>query len=185
MGPASSLRQQLLHTLEQPERSQPGSLRALIESLEREQPADLTRQADLLPGVWQLRWSSGRGPEQLLGPWTESLQALDPAQGRALNLLRLRGPAGLGGQITVLAAIKPIGPQRLSLRFVRGGWSGPCLGSRPFELQRNLRQSFSAWLDVTVLDQALRICRGSAGTVYALTRHPLALSAIPWPSESD
>jgi hypothetical protein len=31
-------------------------------------------------------------------------------------------------------------------------------------------QSFPAWLDITVLDNELRICRGNAGTVFALLR---------------
>jgi hypothetical protein len=35
-----------------------------------------------------------------------------------------------------------------------------------------VRQSFPAWLDITVLDQELRICRGNAGTVFALVRRP-------------
>ena len=33
-----------------------------------------------------------------------------------------------------------------------------------------MQQSFPAWLDITVLDDELRICRGNAGTVFALLR---------------
>jgi len=33
-----------------------------------------------------------------------------------------------------------------------------------------VQQSFPAWLDITVLDQQLRICRGNAGTTFALLR---------------
>jgi len=33
-----------------------------------------------------------------------------------------------------------------------------------------VEQSFAAWLDITVLDTDLRICRGNAGTVFALLR---------------
>jgi hypothetical protein len=35
---------------------------------------------------------------------------------------------------------------------------------------RSVNQSFPAWLDITVLDQHLRVCRGNAGTLFALTR---------------
>jgi hypothetical protein len=35
---------------------------------------------------------------------------------------------------------------------------------------RNVQQNFPAWLDVTVLSQELRICRGNAGTIFALLR---------------
>lgn len=183
MATDSNARSQLLRALQQPERAQPGAIRGLIETLEREQPADLEQQADQLAGVWELRWSSGRGPQQRLGAWTESLQALDPAHGRALNLLRLRGLHGLG-EITALAAIEPIGPQRLNVRFEQGGWSGPSLGGLQLTLQRRVSRSFPAWLDVTVLDQELRLCRGNAGTLFALIRTPLELSAVPWPSGS-
>ncbi|MFN7677638.1 MAG: PAP/fibrillin family protein [Cyanobacteriota bacterium] len=35
---------------------------------------------------------------------------------------------------------------------------------------RQVRQSFPAWLDITVVDGDLRLCRGNAGTVFALLR---------------
>lgn len=35
---------------------------------------------------------------------------------------------------------------------------------------RDVKQSFPAWLDITVLDKQLRICRGNAGTTFALLR---------------
>ena len=38
------------------------------------------------------------------------------------------------------------------------------------KLLKDVRQSFPAWLDMTVLDSQLRICRGNAGTTFALLR---------------
>ena len=35
---------------------------------------------------------------------------------------------------------------------------------------RKVQQNTPAWLDITVLDQQLRICRGNAGTTFALLR---------------
>ena len=35
-----------------------------------------------------------------------------------------------------------------------------------------MNQSFPAWLDITVLDDDLRVCRGNAGTLFALVRRP-------------
>jgi PAP_fibrillin len=35
-----------------------------------------------------------------------------------------------------------------------------------------VKQSFPAWLDITVLDDGLRVCRGNAGTLFALVRRP-------------
>ncbi len=172
-------------------------LRQLIAVLERATPADLAAPGALalLEGVWELRWSSSRQPYLAVGPWLENLQLLAPSQGRAMNLLRPPGPfAGLGG-LAVEAAIQVEEPQgeaasapgprqRVAVRFRRGGWIGPRFAS-PFgagrpELLRQVRQAFPAWLDITVLDQELRLCRGNAGTLFALLRRPdLGLELLP------
>jgi hypothetical protein len=144
----------------------------LVERLERIRPANLLADSALLRGVWDLRWSNGRQPYLLAAPWVENLQVLDPERGRAMNLLRLAGPLGPAGGIAVQARIAVEGPQRVSVRFVRGGWLGPRLGQQRLELLREVRQSFPAWLDITVLDDELRVCRGNAGTLFALVRRP-------------
>ncbi|MFO0075680.1 MAG: PAP/fibrillin family protein [Cyanobacteriota bacterium] len=142
----------------------------LITALEQEQPADLDRDGALLEGVWELRWSSSRLPYLSQAPWLENLQVLAPSQGRAMNLLRLAGlPQELGG-VAVQARIALEGRQRVSVRFERGGWWGPRWGGGRLQWLAQLRQGFPAWLDITVLDPQLRVCRGNAGTVFALLR---------------
>jgi len=154
----------------------------LIESLEQSQSANLLAAGALqrLEGVWELRWSSSRQPYLAVGPWLDNLQLLAPSQGRGMNLLRLPGPfASLAG-IAVEAAIEvdrcstrpdqPPVSQRVQVRFQRGGWLGPAVGGRRLQWLRSVSQSFPAWLDITVLDHELRICRGNAGTVFALLR---------------
>ena len=157
-------------------------IEALIERLERLQPADLSAQASQLAGVWELRWSSSSLPYLAVQPWLENLQLLDPAAGRALNLLRLAGPLGPLAGIAVQAriAVEPAPPhQRVSVQFERGGWLGPQIGERRLQLFRQVKQSFPAWLDVTVLDDELRVSRGNAGTLFALVRRPdLELAAL-------
>jgi len=154
----------------------PERLRALIESLERSAPADLDRDRALLSGVWELRWSSSRLPYLAVAPWLENLQLLDPERGRGMNLLRLSGPlgplAGIAVQAELSLAPSPEGQpaQRVGVRFLRGGWLGPQLGERRLSWLRQVNQSFPAWLDITVLDQELRVCRGNAGTLFALLR---------------
>jgi len=145
-------------------------VRPLIERLEQERPADLARDAALLAGVWQLRWSSSSLPYLMVAPWLENLQVLDPEQGRGMNLLRLVGPLGELAGIAVQACIAVEGPQRVSVRFERGGWLGPAWGQGRLQLLREVKQSFPAWLDITVLDEQLRVCRGNAGTLFALLR---------------
>jgi hypothetical protein len=175
-------RARLLATLRRGGQASASDVRPLIECLERLQPADLELQSDQLAGVWELRWSSSALPYLLVGTWLDNLQALDPAHGRALNLLRLKGPLGSWGAVAVQAAIEVVGRQRVQVRFERGGWIGPRLGGSRLDLLRSVRQSFPAWLDITVLDDELRICRGNAGTLFALVRRSDDLSAVPWPA---
>ena len=131
-GGAQACREELLGCLRT---GSPGSaaqaaerIAALIERLERLQPADLSAQAAQLAGVWELRWSSSSLPYLAVQPWLENLQLLDPDAGRAMNLLLLAGPlgplAGIGVQARIAVAAEPP-HQRVSVQFVRGGWLGP------------------------------------------------------------
>ncbi|WP_254963686.1 MULTISPECIES: PAP/fibrillin family protein [unclassified Cyanobium] len=185
-GDAQACREELLGCLRAGSPCSPAEaavrIPALIERLERLQPADLSAQAAQLAGVWELRWSSSSLPYLAVQPWLENLQLLDPDAGRAMNLLRLAGPlgplAGIGVQARIGVAAEPP-HQRVSVQFVRGGWLGPQFGERRLQLFRQVNQSFPAWLDVTVLDDELRVSRGNSGTLFALVRRPdLALAAF-------
>ncbi len=155
----------------------PAATGSLVEQLERDQPANLERDRALLAGVWELRWSSSRQPWLREAPWLENLQVLEPNRGLGMNLLRLKGPLGAVAAISVVATLEVCPPQRVAVQFQRGGWIGPRLGGQRLELLAAVRQSFPAWLDITVLDQDLRICRGNAGTVFALLRRPDLVAA--------
>ena len=80
--------------------------------------------------------------------------------------MRASGPLGALTGIAVEAsiAIKEGSRQRVEVRFQRGGFAGR------LQWMRSVNQSFPAWLDITVLDDDLRICRGNAGTLFALLR---------------
>jgi hypothetical protein len=188
----------LLELLRQEPRGRAGRhgphLVALVQDLERSMPADLGSPGALhqLEGVWELRWSSSRQPYLAVGPWLENLQLLAPSRGRGMNLLRLPGALGSLAAIAVEAAIslEPSNAQtspaprqqRVQVRFQRGGWLGPGLGAGRLQWLRSVQQSFPAWLDITVLDEELRICRGNAGTLFALLRRPdLSLSDLLLP----
>ena len=148
------------------------SIAERVSALEQSQPADLSRDSALLEGVWDLRWSSSSQPWLRQAPWLENLQALDPARNRGCNLLRLRGPLGSIGAISVQADLEVINDKRVQVKFRKGGWLGPSLpGIGQLKLLREVEQSFPAWLDITFLDEQLRICRGNAGTTFALLRH--------------
>ena len=148
------------------------SIAERVSAFEQSHPADLSRDSALLEGVWDLRWSSSSQPWLRQAPWLENLQVLDPAQKRGCNLLRLRGPFGAIGAISVQADLEVINEKRVEVKFRKGGWLGPSLpGIGQLKLLREVEQSFPAWLDITFLDEELRICRGNAGTTFALLRH--------------
>jgi hypothetical protein len=194
--PVAQQRQELLGLLRQEPRGaakrDSPRVQQLIVTLERARPADLTapKAMEQLEGVWELRWSSSSQPYLAVAPWLENLQLLAPSQGRGMNLLRLSGPLAPLASIAVEASIAvrasiavdngpptstsaPAGPQqRVQVRFRRGGWLGPPLGAGRLQLLRSVQQSFPAWLDITVLDDELRVCRGNAGTLFALLRRP-------------
>ena len=87
-------------------------------------------------------------------------------------MLRVRGPLGSIGAISVQADLQVINEKRVEVKFREGGWLGPSLPRvGQLNLLREVQQSFPAWLDITYLDKQLRICRGNAGTTFALLRH--------------
>ena len=95
-----------------------------------------------------------------------------------MNLLRLAGTLGATLSITVKADLSIEGPNRVGVRFRKGGWRGPTIpGGKRLELFKDINQSFPAWLDITALTNDLRICRGNAGTTFALLkRHDKSVS---------
>lgn len=141
----------------------------LVSEVEDNYPADLSCDSDLLYGG--IRWSSSTQPLLRQAPWLENLQILDPVTKRGVNILRLRGPLVAVGSVFVQADLDVINSTRVEVCFRRGGWIGPRhSGIGQIKLLKDVRQSFPAWLDMTVLDSQLRICRGNAGTTFALLR---------------
>ena len=118
-----------------------------------------------------IRWSSSTQSLLRQAPWLENLQIMDPVTKRGSNILRLKGPLGAVGRVFVQADLDVINSTRVEVCFRRGGWIGPRLsGIGQIKLLRDVRKSFPAWLDMTVLDSQLRICHGIAGTTFALLR---------------
>lgn len=143
----------------------------LIVAAEAESSVDLSNNADALRGVWELRWSSAKQPWLQQASWLENLQVLDPAVQRGMNLLRLSGPLASTAAITVEAQLSLELPNRVGVCFYRGGWRGPKIaGFQRLELMKSVKQAFPAWLDITVLTPKLRLCRGNAGTQFALLK---------------
>ena len=160
---------------EQPRNSEiPG----LVAASQSQSTIDLDGNLDLLTGVWELRWSSAKQPWLKQADWLENLQVLDPENARGMNLLQLAGPLGSVAAIAVEAELSVDGRNRVGVRFKKGGWRGPTIpGGNRLQLFKAVNQSFPAWLDITTLTKDLRICRGNAGTTFALLkRHDKSVS---------
>ena len=165
----SNIREELVKLLQ----DDPNSpvIEKLVSEVEENHPADLDRDSELLHGVWDLRWSSSSQLWLRQASWFENLQILDPVRKRGANILRLRGPLRATGGVFVQADLDVINSTRVEVCFRRGGLIGPRFpGIGQVSLLRDVRQIFPAWLDMTVLDSQLRICRGNAGTTFALLR---------------
>jgi hypothetical protein len=143
----------------------------LIKDIEASANVDLSNDIALLRGVWELRWSSSTQPWLKQARWLENLQILDPVQQKGLNVLRLTGPLGFLAGIAVEAELSVNGLNQVGVKFKKGGWLGPTLGNgwRP-TLLTAINQTFPAWLDITALNDSMRICRGNAGTCFVLLK---------------
>ena len=146
------------------------SVPTLISDIEANTSVDLQEDSHLLTGVWELRWSSSSQPWLKRAPWLENLQVLDVGSAKGCNLLRLKGFFGSFASITVQAELDVRDNTTIGVLFKRGGWLGPSINGWTPKLLASINQSYPAWLQITFINETLRLCRGNAGTLFALTR---------------
>jgi hypothetical protein len=164
---------------------------ALVASLEGMNPtSDPLNAPEKLAGDWRLIYTSSqallaldRSPLVKLG---QIYQCIRPQQQRIYNIAELYGLPFLEGIISVLARFEPLTQQRVQVYFERSivglrQWLNyyspaqfiPQLHSRQplmaldVPLNSNDQQG---WLDITYLDEDLRISRGNEGSLFVLTR---------------
>ena len=142
----------------------------LINLAEKESCVDIIRQAELLRGVWELRWSSSKSPFLNYSPLLDNLQALYPDRCRGLNLLRPKGPLGNCISTNILADLDIVDQKRVNVTFKKAGLMGPQFFGRKIKLISDIKKTQEGWLDITVLTNKLRICRGYKGTIFALLK---------------
>ena len=149
----------------------------LIKLAESESSVDITKQIDLLTGVWELKWSTSNSPFLNYSPLLDNLQILEPERSRGLNLLRPKGFAGKLFSTNILASLEIIDQKRLSVSFKKAGITGPELLGKKISFLSDIKKAQKGWLDTTVLSPDLRICKGYKGTTFALLkRNDLSLS---------
>ena len=149
----------------------------LIKLAENESSVDITKQIDLLTGVWELRWSTSNSPLLNYSPLLDNLQILEPKRSRGLNLLRPKSFAGKLFSTNILASLEIIDQKRINVSFKKAGIIGPKLLGKKISFLSEIKKTQKGWLDTTVLSPDLRICKGYKGTTFALLkRNDLSLT---------
>ena len=149
----------------------------LIKLAESESSVDITKQIDLLTGVWELRWSTSNSPLLNYSPLLDNLQILEPKRSRGLNLLRPKGFTGKLFSTNILASLEIIDQKRINVSFKKAGIIGPKLLDKKISFLSEIKKTQKGWLDTTVLSPDLRICKGYKGTTFALLkRNDLSLT---------
>jgi len=144
----------------------------------------------LLEGNWRLLYTSsdellgiGRLPLLRLG---QIYQCIRVAEQKVYNIAEVQSLPLLEGLVSVAAQFEPVSDQRVNVKFNRLiigsqrfiGYQSP----NPFIEEIEKGKKFIAidfslqardqkgWLDITYLDEDLRIGRGNVGSVFVLTK---------------
>ena len=149
----------------------------LIKLAESESSVDITKQIDLLTGVWELKWSTSNSPFLNYSPLLDNLQILEPERSRGLNLLRTKVFVGKLFSTNILASLEIVDQKRINVSFEKAGITGPKFLGKKISFLSEIKKTQKGWLDTTVLSPDLRICKGYKGTTFALLkRKDLSLS---------
>jgi hypothetical protein len=155
-------------------------------------PEPLTA-TDRLNGDWRLLYTTSqellnidRIPLASLGP---IYQCIRLAENRIYNLAEINGPPLISGLVAVAATLEPVSTRRVNVGFERGviglrqalGYRSPAQfieamqSTAKFSLLQGIdfginRNRSSGWLEVTYLDDDLRIGRGNQGSLFVLQK---------------
>ena len=162
-----------------------------IQQLEDTNPTPQPLEAkELLEGDWRLLYTTSKSilgldrfPLFKLG---QIYQSIRTAEGKIYNIAEVEGMPLLEGIVSVTGRFEATSPKRVNVIFERSiiclqrfvGYKSP----RKFIEQLETGKKFlpldfglenrdrQAWLDITYLDQDMRLGRGNEGNVFVLTR---------------
>jgi hypothetical protein len=155
-------------------------------------PRPLTTAVDLLAGNWRLLYTSS---QSLLGidkfPFVKLgniYQCVRVLTGKIYNIAEVNSfVPGTDGLVAIVANFKPIDEARVNVEFNRSliGFQGLVNYADPdrlitaiengqkftaIDLAIDRQNKTPAWLEVTYLDDTLRIGRGNEGNIFVLTK---------------
>jgi hypothetical protein len=167
---------------------------AAVTELESTNPHSrpLTTAVDLLAGNWRLLYTSS---QSLLGidkfPFVKLgniYQCIRPISGKIYNLAEVNSfLPGTDGLVAIVANFTPIDESRVNVEFNRSliSFQGLIQYTDPdrlitaiengqkftaIDLAIDRQNKSPAWLEVTYLDDTLRIGRGNEGNIFVLTK---------------
>jgi hypothetical protein len=167
------------------------AIAATIARLEERNPTPNPLSAlSLLEGNWQLLYTTS---QELLGidrvpllNLGEIYQCIRTQGSKIYNIAEVQGIPLLEGIVSVVAEFTPVNQQRVEVQFTRAIWGSQRLigyqSPSQFIQAIEAGQKFPAidfkikpreqngWLDITYLDQDLRIGRGNVGSVFVLRK---------------
>ncbi|MFQ4136647.1 PAP/fibrillin family protein [Nodosilinea sp. PGN35] len=170
------------------------AIQAAAATLEGRNPTpDPLQATDRLNGDWRLLYTTSREllnidrlPLASLGP---IYQCIRLAENRIYNIAEVNGPPLLSGLVAVAATLEAVSTRRVNVGFERGvvglrqalGYSSPAqfveaMQATPkFSLLQGIdfrinRDRQAGWLEVTYLDDDLRIGRGNQGSLFVLQK---------------
>lgn len=162
-----------------------------IERLEDHNPTPSPVTAiSLLEGDWRLLYTTSRGllgldrfPLLQLG---QIYQCIRPKEGKVYNIAEIVGVPFLEGLVSVAATFEAVSERRVNVKFERSifglqrfiGYRSPSQliqdieGGKnffPFDFGIDNREQ-TGWLEITYLDEDLRLGRGNEGSVFVLVK---------------
>ena len=164
---------------------------AAVSRLEDRNPTPRPLEAtDLLEGNWRLLYTTsngllnlGRFPVLQLG---QIYQCVRTATTQIYNIAEISGLPYLESLVSVSARFEPVSDRRVNVKFERSisglqrliGYQSPSNFIQQIESVKNFpaidfgieSRDQQGWLDITYLDNDLRIGRGNEGSVFVLTK---------------
>jgi PAP_fibrillin len=167
------------------------AIQAAIATLEDQNPHPRPLEVpNLLEGNWRLLYTTsqellgiGKIPLLTLG---EIYQCINFKTAKIYNIAEIQSLPLLEGVVSVVATITPTSERRVQVQFERSviglqrivGYESPLQWVEQLTIQSRTRaidltissQRQPGWLDITYLDQDLRIGRGNEGNLFVLAR---------------
>jgi hypothetical protein len=164
---------------------------AAVEQLEDRNPTPKPVEAkELLEGNWRLLYTTSRGILGLnripLAQLGQVYQCIRMEQAKLYNIAEIVGLPFLEGIVSVAAKFEPTSDRRVNVKFERSilglqrfiGYRSPNeliqeieAGKKFFPLDFSIEsREQSGWLEITYLDEDLRIGRGNEGNVFVLAK---------------